>query len=135
MMDPQNYYPEIPPDARRQMSDEETVTFRGPAGSMEVTILPDSGADRTTIDPKIAYRIGAGPVKKVSHVDDQRRPVVPVVVEWEDISLPVYASISDRRGPNYESGEQQSQTDAMLGNPLLELFGVFCGWERATDDG
>lgn len=121
------------PEQRPMISDRPTVTFKGPNGEMEVVAKADVGADRTTIDPKIARTIGAGPVQKVVKVDDTRRPVVPVVVEINGYELAVNASISDRRGPNYTNGSQGKETDALLGNPLLECFGIYPGLESSPE--
>jgi hypothetical protein len=129
--EPQDKLPVIPPEDRLHISDRPTVTFRGPAGEMEVVAKSDTGADRTVIDVKIAWRLGLGPIQKAVNVSDERRCVVPVIVEYQGVELAVNASISDRRGPNYSGpGEQEKETDALLGNPLLKLFGVYCGKEE-----
>ena len=122
------------PNSRPKISDRPTVIFKGPNGEIEVEAKADVGADRTTIDHKIAKKIGAGPIQKVVKVDDSRRCVVPVVVEINGHELAIDASISDRRGPNYTNGEQKRETDALLGNPILELFGIYPGLETDTDN-
>jgi len=125
MSDPQDEIPWQPPDERVKISDRPMVTFKGPGGSMEIKAKADTGAARTTIDHRIASKIGAGPIEKIVQVDDERRPVVPVMVKFSDIEVPANVSLSDRRGPNYP-GEQKMETDALLGNSLLELCGVYC---------
>jgi hypothetical protein len=128
MTEPQDQYPVIPPEHRVNISDRPKVTFKGQKGEIEVIAKADSGAARTVIDLKIAWKIGAGPIQKGVMVDTERRPVVPVVVECKGVEIAVNASVSDRRGPNY-SGDQLKETDALLGNSLLEMFGVYCGME------
>lgn len=128
MSDPQNEIPWQPPDNRIEISDRPMVTFKGPHGTMEVEAKADTGADRTTIDHTIASKIGAGPVQKIVKVADERRVVVPVLVEFDEIEVPANVSVSDRRGPNY-GGQRDKSTDALLGNPLLELCGVYCNKE------
>lgn len=105
------------------------VTFKGPDGSTEVKAKADTGADRTTIDHMVAKQIGAGPVEKVVQINQtERRVVVPVVVELAGIEFAASASLSDRRGLDYPDSRKKS-TDALLGEPLLEQFGVYPGWE------
>jgi hypothetical protein len=97
---------------------------------MEVEAKADTGAARTVVDHKVVSKIGAGPVEKLVKVDDERRIVVPVVVEFKDIEVAANVSVSDRRGPNYDNGQQDKSTDALLGNSLLELCGVYCNMEE-----
>jgi len=129
MADPQDNIPVVPPEDRGEISDRPEVTFKGPKGEMDVVAKADIGADRTVIDHRVARNIGAGPIQKIVTVDDERRPVVPVVVECNDFEIAVNASISDRRGPGYP-GEQEKETNALLGNPLLKLFGVYAGVKK-----
>jgi hypothetical protein len=117
------------PANRPKIPKRVSVTFKGPDGSEVVEAKADTGADRTTIDHIVAKKIGAGPVEKVVQVNQtERRVVVPVVVELAGIELAVSASVSDRRGLEYPDSRKKS-TDALLGEPLLEQFGVYPGWE------
>ncbi|WP_255197761.1 aspartyl protease family protein [Halorarius litoreus] len=117
-------------EERLKISGRPEVVFKGPEGEVTVEAKADTGADRTTIDPTIASKIGAGPIQKVVQVNGaERRCVVPVVVEIEGRQLAINASISDRRGPNYAEGQRKKSTDALLGEAVLKQFGVYLGMD------
>lgn len=95
---------------------EPEITLKGTTGKTTVTAKADVGADRTTIDHKVAARIGAGPVVssvKVNGAD--RRPVVRCWVECNDVEELLEVSLSDR---------SDRSTDALLGKPFLQNFSV-----------
>jgi hypothetical protein len=100
-----------------ELSSNEKVTFKGMNGKTTVDTKVDSGAARTSIDHKLAGKIGAGPVVssvKITNLDE-RRSVVKVWVEVKDIEKQLEVSLSDR---------QDRSTKAIIGRDLLEADGV-----------
>ncbi|MFC4248148.1 hypothetical protein ACFOZ7_14595 [Natribaculum luteum] len=99
-----------------EISQKEQVTFKGMNGKTTVTAKADVGADRTTIDHKVAARIGAGPVVSSVKVNgSDRRPVAKVWVELKDVEKLVEVSLSDR---------EEKSTEALLGKPFLKHFQI-----------
>lgn len=125
------------PETRAKVPKRVSAAFKGPDGSTEIEAKADTGADRTTIDHSIASKVGAGPIEKVVQVNQtDRRVVVLILIKLAGTELAVSASVSDRRGLDYRDSRKKS-TDALLGEPLLEQFGVYpgCDPEDLTPDG
>lgn len=94
----------------------EKVTFKVNRGKTTITCKIDTQAQRTTIDHKIAARIGAGPVTTSVVVNgEDRRPVAKAWVEFKDFESIVEVSLSDRK---------QKTTNALIGQDVLEEFTV-----------
>ena len=85
----------------------EPVLVRGPRGSLPVRAKVDTGAERTTLDTRLARRLGLGPV--VGHV--RIRSAAADVPELRDIvrasiviagrAFRVHLAITDRRDMRY----------------------------------
>jgi hypothetical protein len=70
-------------------------------GKTTVEAKADVAADRTTIDHKIAARIGAGPVVSSVKVNgEDRRPVAKAWVELNGVEVLLEVSLSDREDKN-----------------------------------
>lgn len=94
----------------------EEVTFKGMDGRSTVKAKADVGADRTTIDHRVAADIGAGPVVSSVKVNgDDRRPVVKVWTELKGVEKLLKVSLSDR---------ESKSTPALLGKPFLQHFQI-----------
>ncbi|WP_162991618.1 hypothetical protein [Halostella salina] len=94
----------------------EEVTFKGHTGKTTITCKIDTQAQRTTIDHKIAARVGPGPVTTSVIVNgEDRRPVAKVWVEFKDFEEIVEVSLSDRK---------QKTTNALIGQDILDEFTV-----------
>jgi len=99
-----------------ELDSRERVTFRGQSGKTTIEAKVDSGAARTSIDHKIAARIGAGPVTSSVVVNgEHRRPVATVWVEVGGFDEQLAVSLSDR---------SERTTMAILGTDVLEQDGV-----------
>jgi predicted aspartyl protease len=99
-----------------ELNQYNQVTFKGQTGKVTVETKTDTGADRTSIDHKVASKIGAGPVTTSVLVNDEyRRSVAKVWVEYEDFEKQIDVSISDRKGKS---------TQAIIGLDVVEEDGV-----------
>lgn len=98
------------------ISHREEITIKGMDGKTTVEAKADVDADRTTIDYKVAARVGAGPVVSSVKVNgDDRRPVAKVWVELEGVEELLAVSLSDR---------EDRSTPALLGKPFLQNFRI-----------
>ncbi len=82
---------------------EETVTVSNPSGKREVEVLAkiDTGADRSSIDTKIAKQLGinldsAKTIKIASSLGEERRPVVDLTLEFAGRRITTEATVADR---------------------------------------
>jgi len=99
-----------------EITQREEVVFKGMNGKTTVEAKADVGADRTTIDHKVAGRIGAGPVVSSVKVNgEDRRPVVKVWVELKGVEELMEVSLSNR---------EDKRTPALLGKPFLQNFQI-----------
>jgi hypothetical protein len=98
------------------IGEREKVTFKGMDGKTTIPAKVDTGAARTTIDHKIAARIGGGPVTTSVKVNgEDRRSVVKVWVELNGVEKLMEVSLSDR---------ENKTTQALLGKPYLKHFKI-----------
>lgn len=98
------------------LDSRERVTFRGITGKTTVETRVDSGAARTSIDHRVARRVGAGPVvSSVTVNGEDRRSVATVWVQVRDFDERLPVSLSDRAGKD---------TDALLARDVLGHDGV-----------
>ena len=85
----------------------EEVVISGTSGSETVVAKSDTGANRTSIDTRLAADIGAGPIKSITKVrsgsqkSSKSRPLVDVVVGVGGSRHTVTASVEDRSHMNY----------------------------------
>lgn len=99
----------------------EEVLVSGTSGSEMATAKSDTGATRTSIDTKLAAKIGAGPIKSLTRVKSgsrkgsKSRPVVDVVVGVGGNRHTVTASIEDRGHMDYP---------VLLGRDILKHYQV-----------
>ncbi|WP_132060468.1 ATP-grasp domain-containing protein [Halorussus amylolyticus] len=99
----------------------EEVVLSGTSGSETVLAKSDTGATRTSIDTKLAAKIGAGPIKSIARVksgsskSSRSRPVVDVVVGVGGNRHTVTASIEDRGHMDYP---------VLLGRDILKHYQV-----------
>ncbi|WP_135828991.1 ATP-grasp domain-containing protein [Halorussus halobius] len=99
----------------------EDVVLSGTSGSETVTAKSDTGATRTSIDTKLAAKIGAGPIKSIARVksgsskSSRSRPVVDVVVGVGGNRHTVTASVEDRGHMDYP---------VLLGRDILKNYQV-----------
>ncbi len=84
---------------------EETVTVSNPSGKREVEVLAkiDTGADRSSIDTKIAKQLGINlesaktiKIKIASSLGEERRPVVDLTLEFAGRRITTEATVADR---------------------------------------
>lgn len=87
----------------------------------EVVAKVDTGADRTSIDTKLAAKIGVGPidgyteVKTGSKTDKRVRPLANVNISVKDIKHTVKVSIEDR---------SNLSNDVILGRDILSMYKI-----------
>lgn len=99
----------------------EEVVVSGTSGSENVVAKSDTGASRTSIDTKLAAKIGAGPIRRMTRVKSgsvkggKSRPVVDIVVGIGGTRHTVAASIEDRSHMDYPM---------LLGRDILEDYQV-----------
>lgn len=99
----------------------EEIVVTGTSGSRTVVAKSDTGASRTSIDTKLAAKIGAGPIKSMTRVKSgsvrsgKARPVVDVVVGIGGERHTVTASVEDRSHMDYP---------VLLGRDILEDYQV-----------
>jgi hypothetical protein len=99
----------------------EEVIVSGTSGSERVIGKSDTGASRTSIDTKLAAKIGAGPIKSMTKVKSgsvrsgKSRPVVDIVVGVGGDQHTVPASLVDRSHMEYP---------LLLGRDVLEHYQV-----------
>ena len=85
----------------------EKVTVKGPGGEEKVRAKVDTGADRTTVDRRLAERLNLGPV--LSHVNIKvssegrtlQRPVVNAVVTIGGRVFDLRVGVADRSQMKY----------------------------------
>ncbi|UIO98832.1 RimK family alpha-L-glutamate ligase [Halobaculum sp. CBA1158] len=126
----------MPPE--RRINDGETpiigyiedVHVAGTQGSTQAYAKSDTGATRSSIDTKLAARIGAGPIKSMTRVKSgsmksgKARPVVDLVVGIGGEQHTVTASVEDRSHMEYP---------LLLGRDILQHYRVDVG--RRADEG
>jgi RimK family alpha-L-glutamate ligase len=99
----------------------EEVVVSGTSGSERVVGKSDTGASRTSIDTRLAARIGAGPIKSMTKVKSgsvrsgKSRPVVDIVLGVGGDQHTVAASLVDRSHMDYP---------LLLGRDVLEHYRV-----------
>ena len=99
----------------------EEVIVSGTSGSENILAKSDTGATRTSIDTKLAAKIGAGPIKSIARVksgsskSSRSRPVVDVVIGVGGNRHTVTASIEDRGHMDYP---------VLLGRDILKHYQV-----------
>ncbi|MFC4551182.1 MULTISPECIES: ATP-grasp domain-containing protein [Halorussus] len=99
----------------------EEVIVSGTSGSETITAKSDTGATRTSIDTKLAAKIGAGPIKSIARVksgsskSSRSRPVVDVVIGVGGNRHTVTASVEDRGHMDYP---------VLLGRDILKHYQV-----------
>jgi len=99
----------------------EDVVVSGTRGSETVLAKSDTGADRTSIDSRLAADIGTGPIKDIvtvrsgSQKQGTSRPVVDIVVGVGGTQHTVTASVEDRGHMTYP---------VLLGRDILEHYHV-----------
>jgi len=97
----------------------EEVVVSGTRGSETVMAKSDTGATRTSIDSRLAAKIGTGPIKDIVTVKSgsvksgKSRPVVDLVVGVGGTQHTVTASVEDRNHMEY---------DLLLGRDILEHY-------------
>ncbi|MFB6132461.1 MAG: RimK/LysX family protein [Halanaeroarchaeum sp.] len=85
----------------------EDVLVSGTSGTERVRSKSDTGASRTSVDTRLAAKIGAGPIKSMtkvksgSHKGGKSRPVVDIVVGIGGDRHTVQASLEDRSHMEY----------------------------------
>ena len=85
----------------------EEIHVSGTTGTERVVAKSDTGANRTSIDTRLAATIGAGPIKEIarvksgSHKKTVTRPVVDIVVGVGGTRHTVTASVEDRSHMEY----------------------------------
>ncbi|MFW6002966.1 MAG: RimK/LysX family protein [Halanaeroarchaeum sp.] len=99
----------------------EDVLVSGTSGTERVASKSDTGASRTSIDTRLAAKIGAGPIKSMtkvksgSHKGGKSRPVVDIVVGIGGDRHTVQASLEDRSHMEYQ---------LLLGRDILQDYQV-----------
>lgn len=99
----------------------EEVIVSGTSGSERVVAKADTGADRTSIDTRIAAEVGAGPIRNVARVKSgtsqttRTRPIVDLVVGIGGDRHTVTASVEDRSHMEYAM---------LLGRDILKHYRV-----------
>ena len=105
------------------------VRLAGSADVESVIAKSDTGAKRTSVDTRLAGRIGLGPIVGNTRVRSgtadghERRPLVPLEIRIGDRWRTVTASVSDRGGMNYP---------VLLGRDVLEDYRLKIG-KRAEE--
>ncbi len=109
----------------------EEVMVSGTSGTESVIAKSDTGAKRTSIDTALAAKIGAGPIKSITHVrsssskTSRSRPVVDLVVGVGGNQHTVTASIEDRSHMDYA---------LLLGRDILQHYQVDVRRRADADD-
>lgn len=87
----------------------ELVRIIGKEKSVLKKALVDTGATRTSVDMKLAGRVGLGPVvssvrikNKKGHAGYDRRPVVKGIIEIQGLKIPLEVSLEDRTSMFYK---------------------------------
>lgn len=64
----------------------------------------DTGAEKSSIDIKLAAKLGLGPIVGVRRIKKERtrRPVIKVPIKIRDRKLHAFFNISDRKGMKYK---------------------------------
>ncbi len=99
----------------------EEILVSGTTGTERVVAKSDTGANRTSIDTRLAAKIGAGPIKEIARVKSGSRktavtrPVVDVVIGVGGARHTVTASIEDRSHMEYS---------VILGRDVLKHYHV-----------
>jgi len=99
----------------------EEVLVSGTSGTERVVAKSDTGASRTSVDTKLAAKIGAGPIKSMTKVKSgslkagKARPVVDVVVGIGGDRHTVAASLEDRSHMDFP---------LLLGRDILQHYQV-----------
>ena len=97
------------------------VVVRGTRGYENVEAKADTGAARTSIDMKLAARIGAGPIRDTTLVrtgnerDGRARPLVDIVVGIRGTQHTITASVEDRSHMDYQ---------IILGRDILQHYQI-----------
>jgi RimK family alpha-L-glutamate ligase len=99
----------------------EDVLISGTSGTERVVAKSDTGASRTSLDTRLAAKIGAGPIKSMTKIrsgsvkSGKARPVVDVVVSVAGDRHTVAASLEDREHMDYP---------LLLGRDILQHYQV-----------
>ena len=102
---------------RKTIGIVESVKIKGQRGVKAVEAKIDTGADRTSIDMKLASEIGLGPitdtvkVKSALKENSETRLVVEAEIIIYEKSFKLQASVDDRSRMKY---------DVLIGRDLLE---------------
>tara|TARA_A100001037_G_scaffold304138_1_gene340000 strand:- start:4828 stop:6132 length:1305 start_codon:yes stop_codon:yes gene_type:complete len=97
------------------------VVVRGTRGYENVDAKADTGAARTSIDMKLAARIGAGPILDTTLVrtgnqkEGRARPLVDIVVGIKGTQHTITASVEDRSHMDYQ---------IILGRDILQNYQI-----------
>lgn len=97
------------------------VVVRGTRGYENVEAKADTGAARTSIDMKLAARIGAGPIRDTTLVrtgnerEGRARPLVDIVVGIRGTQHTITASVEDRSHMDYQ---------IILGRDILQHYQI-----------
>lgn len=103
----------------------ELVRIIGKEKSVLKRALVDTGATRTSVDMKLAGRVGLGPVvssvkitNKKGHAGYDRRPVVRGIIEMYGVKIPLEMSLEDRSSMFYKI---LLGRDALHGNFVVDI--------------
>jgi RimK family alpha-L-glutamate ligase len=97
------------------------VVVRGTRGYQSVEAKADTGASRTSIDMKLAAKIGAGPILDTAKVrtgndkEGRSRPLVDIVIGVKGRQHTVTASVEDRSHMEYQM---------ILGRDILQHYQI-----------
>ena len=97
------------------------AVVRGTRGYENVEAKADTGASRTSIDMKLAARIGAGPIRDTTLVrtgnerEGRARPLVDIVVGIRGTQHTITASVEDRSHMDYQ---------IILGRDILQHYQI-----------
>lgn len=84
----------------------EKVLIKGPKGNKHVTARIDTGATKSSIDSKLAKRLGFGPVERTIRVKSADgssiRPVVKIRIKIHKRVLNVRFTLADRTHMKYK---------------------------------
>ncbi|MFB6125198.1 MAG: RimK/LysX family protein [Halanaeroarchaeum sp.] len=106
---------------RKSIGYTEEVLVSGTSGTERIVSKSDTGASRTSIDTRLAAKIGAGPIKSMTKVKSgsvksgKARPVVDIVVGIGGDRHTVAASLEDRSHMEYP---------LLLGRDILQDYSV-----------
>ena len=115
---------------RQRIGDDENVNImdfitevvvRGTRGYQSVEAKADTGASRTSIDMKLAAKIGAGPILDTTKVrtsndkEGKSRPLVDIVIGVKGRQHTVTASVEDRSHMEYQM---------ILGRDILQHYQI-----------